>query len=1779
MYSNRLVVLSAAAAAVVFGLVMTAPLDGALPEVAPVDLQLDGPGQNIDDPCFWVNPVDPGKSLLFSTAKDSGLVEVWNASNGQFVSAIPGFGKPNNCAVSGNLLLTTDATRGDIKVHHLPDLTLVRTIGDGMGKPQGIDVSHPASGPPLVYVTDAGDASVRVYDLDSGVMVRSFPTGFGLAIEPIVVDDRYQRVFVAREEHNNAHGFGVFTPEGQLIAEYHADVFTYDTEGLALYVCGDGGYLIAADQDPQRTQFEVFDRVTLEHIGTFNLKDTSAHYTNATDGLDILQTPIPGFPNGVLAACDGCGSSMPEEMDAISWDKIADVMGLDICPNGLPPDCQTTPCVRRITPVADATLSSADPTVNFGSDPLLVADRSPTTHALLRFDVPDLRGLDVLEAKLRLTALDGPVSGSDHGGDLYATTSNWSESTVTYSTRPLAKGARIGVAGAVTSGQHVDFDVRSALKPGGGLHDFLLTSTSLNRAEYRSREAGQSPPALLLKVRQSNAPVITITRPAEGDRLPRGVPTSLDATAQDPEDGDVSAQIAWHSDRDGNLGTGPHVTPTFTTPGAHTITADVTDSSGLHSIATVGVVVNAPPAVTITAPADKTSVGGGTLLTFTATASSAQGGDLGANLLWTSDRSGTLGMGASISLALAAGVHHVTAAVHDATGSLGSAQITVTVVPSSPVVLIVGPAAGTVVTTTQAVALQASATDFVDGDISASIKWTSDRQKGTLATGGNVSVTGLVAGTHVLTATATDSSKLKGQAQVSITVVPGAVSAVAVGDAYVDAAAPTTNFGAAKVLQLGGTPEAVSYMRFLVTGTAGLDIESVTLQLQVSTASGAPSDGGGAVYKIADTGWDERSITYATRPPIDGAPLASHGPVAKGEVVTFDVTSAVTGNGPIVLAMTSASADAAKYNSREASSGRPTLLVKLRARGGPDLPPNVAITAPADGIVVLPGTPVTLTAAATDGVDGDLSGSVQWTSDLSGPLGTGSPLALSGLSVGTHHVRATATDSFGQSSTADMMLYVDAAPTVEILAPASGTTLVVGERLGLGGRASDTEDGDRSAAIHWSSSLDGPLGTGAALSVATLSPGTHAITASVSDHRGRTALATVSVSVSSATLTVPVVADAAIYDFGPDTNYGTALFLYGDTDTPKAQSFMRFQVTGTSGLKVKHAVLRMTVYWYPTSGSVAGGLIRSVSNNTWNEKTITFNHHPVVDGPVLASAGVVQPGQAVDFDVTAAVHGDGPVSFSLVPTVSDAVLYASREEPSGGAPQLILTLGTSATSLPPTVQIVTPTADTLTAFGSPLTLTATATDPESGDLSSRVQWSSDRDGLLGTGGTIVTHTLSTGAHLITARATDDSGAAAATTVSIYVRPGSLVVPPVADATVGADTPAKNSGRTAYLTVESSPEHSSYLRFVVNGWGPQPPDHAVLRLTVGSRVSDGGPIGGTLRAIPDDGWTELGITYANRPAVGGPSLVEIGAVTPGQVLDLDVGGVVRGDGTYVLALTSTSTNAVAYASREGAAGPVLVLTSDAPAMGPPVVAISAPSNGTSVGFGLPLVLTGTAADPEDGDLSSAIAWSSDRDGALGKGGSLTVSSLALGTHVITARATDTSGAVATATVTVTVTGGTLTFAAAADATVKADAPGIKFGTSATLQADSAPARRAYIRFVVRGVGNATVMHASLRLTVSTEASSGSAAGGDLHRITTTAWQESGITFTNSPPVDGPVLLAIGPVAEGQVVDLDVTSAVAGDGTYDFAIDTHVADRVAYVARDAGAAGPQLVLSVR
>lgn len=84
------------------------------------------------------------------------------------------------------------------------------------------------------------------------------------------------------------------------------------------------------------------------------------------------------------------------------------------------------------------------------------------------------------------------------------------------------------------------------------------------------------------------------------------------------------------------------------------------------------------------------------------------------------------------------------------------------------------------------------------------------------------------------------------------------------------------------------------------------------------------------------------------------------------------------------------------------------------------------------------------------------------------------------------------------------------APTVSISSPSAGAT--VGAQVTLTGASNDTQDGNLSGSIRWSSNVGGSLGQGASLNV-TLAAGAHTVTASVTDSGGLTSTTTVSFTV------------------------------------------------------------------------------------------------------------------------------------------------------------------------------------------------------------------------------------------------------------------------------------------------------------------------------------------------------------------------------------------------------------------------------------------------------------------------------------------------------------------------------------------------------------------------------------------------------------------------------------------------------------------------------------------
>ncbi len=101
-------------------------------------------------------------------------------------------------------------------------------------------------------------------------------------------------------------------------------------------------------------------------------------------------------------------------------------------------------------------------------------------------------------------------------------------------------------------------------------------------------------------------------------------------------------------------------------------------------------------------------------------------------------------------------------------------------------------------------------------------------------------------------------------------------------------------------------------------------------------------------------------------------------------------------------------------------------------------------------------------------------------------------------------------------------------PVVVINSPADGAPFGSSESVSFGGTTSDTEDGDLTASLAWSSDLDGPIGTGGTFST-TLSDGTHAITASATDSGSKTGSDSITIVVGSVSEATKVIVDAVTY--------------------------------------------------------------------------------------------------------------------------------------------------------------------------------------------------------------------------------------------------------------------------------------------------------------------------------------------------------------------------------------------------------------------------------------------------------------------------------------------------------------------------------------------------------------------------------------------------------------------------------------------------------------------------
>jgi len=151
------------------------------------------------------------------------------------------------------------------------------------------------------------------------------------------------------------------------------------------------------------------------------------------------------------------------------------------------------------------------------------------------------------------------------------------------------------------------------------------------------------------------------------------------------------------------------------------------------------------------------------------------------------------------------------------------------------------------------------------------------------------------------------------------------------------------------------------------------------------------------------------------------------------------------------------------------------------------------------------------------------------------------------------------------------------------------------------------------------------------------------------------------------------------------------------------------------------------------------------------------------------------------------------------------------------------------------------------------------------------------------------------------------------------------------------------------------------------------------------------------------------------------------------------------------------------------------------------------------------------------------------------------------------------------------GGSNTFTPLADAYVDSSAPTTNHGASTSLRVDGSPTVRSYLKFTLTGLSG-TVTNATLRV----YANSSQSVGYDAYSVADNSWTETGITYSNAPPLAASKTGSSGPVTTGTWTTVNVTPLVSGNGTISIGLATTGSTALSLSSRE-GANPPQLVVA--
>ncbi len=332
-------------------------------------------------------------------------------------------------------------------------------------------------------------------------------------------------------------------------------------------------------------------------------------------------------------------------------------------------------------------------------------------------------------------------------------------------------------------------------------------------------------------------------------------------------------------------------------------------------------------------------------------------------------------------------------------------------------------------------------------------------------------------------------------------------------------------------------------------------------------------------------------------------------------------------------------------------------------------------------------------------------------------------------------------------------------------------------------------------------------------------------------------------------------------------------------------------------------------------------------------------------------------------------------------------------------------------------------------YGDNVGVTAHAADYADGDLAGAIKWSSSLEGVFGQGKSVNLRTLHGGQHVVTASVIDADGLSASMSFSInvnYQYPVLSVTAPRSPAIVEIGTLIQFAA-TSIDAVDG--DISSQITWTSNldgliGTGAafsrvlSPGRHqiqVVSRNSMGLASSHSRDL--DVQHVPP-----VITILSPRSFIGVPPGTQVDfSGTAVDAVDGNLGAQLRWfssvDGSLNLGPTfSTTSLSIGYhkvyadvTDSHGAIGEASVVISVFNAgNSPPWISIT-PSTYQPTNYGQPITFTANAGDPEDGSGLTNIRWVSRRDGYIGTGVRLTISTLSPGEHAIFAVVTDSAGA--------------------------------------------------------------------------------------------------------------------------------------------------------------------------